>query len=196
MRRTSLFLLVAASALCLTAATATALTNDPLSDREWGLGKIGTPEAGVRTTGEGIRIGIVDTGVDLGHEDLAGQVVESADCTGSAGNPSACEGTAWDDHGHGTYVSGTAAAAANNASPRNRPSTGCSRRPTTPSPAAAESPTCRGRIDVARAVGPVNDPRLGSLVAADLARGFEHQQIAGVAVEGHAQGGQRRQAYL
>lgn len=85
-------------------------SNDPLAEKEWGLVKIGAPEAWTRTTGAGVRIGIVDTGVDLAHEDLAGKVVESANCIGTNGDPGACKGDAQDDQGHGTHVSGISAA--------------------------------------------------------------------------------------
>ncbi len=88
--------------------------NDPLFPKQWDLSVIGAPEAWTNTTGAGVLIGVVDTGVDISHEDLAGQVVGSTDCVGSGGNPLACEGSAADDNGHGTAVAGIAAAAANN----------------------------------------------------------------------------------
>lgn len=67
----------------------------------------------------GAKIGIVDTGVTAGHEDLAGKV---ADCAGvrSFGllglfaNATIVAGKCVDDNGHGTHVAGTAAAIANN----------------------------------------------------------------------------------
>jgi subtilisin family serine protease len=64
-----------------------------------------------------VRIGIVDTGVDLLHQDLAGKVVAQANCIGSNGDPSACStgpNAAMDDNGHGTHVAGIAAADTNN----------------------------------------------------------------------------------
>jgi len=96
------------------AAAAPAGPNDPLFAKQWGLSAIGAPEAWASATGTGVVIGVVDTGVDLSHEDLAGQVVLSTDCVGSGGNPLACEGSAADDNGHGTAVAGLAAAASNN----------------------------------------------------------------------------------
>jgi subtilisin family serine protease len=61
-----------------------------------------------------VRIGIVDTGVDLDHEDLAGKVVAHTSCVGSAGDPGRCSGSGQDDQGHGTHVAGIAAARKDN----------------------------------------------------------------------------------
>ena len=96
------------------AAPGSAGSPDPDMAKQWGLAQIGAPAAWASTTGAGIRIGIVDTGVDLTHEDLAGKVVESTSCVGSGGDQAKCSGTAQDDQGHGTHVSGIAAAARDN----------------------------------------------------------------------------------
>ena len=90
-------------------------SNDAAYSRQWALPLIGAPQAWARTTGAGVRIGIVDTGVDLTHEDLAGRVVASVNCAGSGGVSAACVGSAQDELGHGTHVSGIAAATAGNA---------------------------------------------------------------------------------
>jgi serine protease len=56
-------------------------------------------------------IGIVDTGVDATHEDLAGRVSAlSASCLGDV----CTQGVPTDDDGHGTHVSGIAGATADN----------------------------------------------------------------------------------
>lgn len=89
-------------------------SNDPLFDGQWSLARIGAPAAWAQSTGAGVRIGIVDTGVDLTHEDLASQVVASTNCIGSKGDPSRCTGSGQDDQGHGTHVAGIAAAAKDN----------------------------------------------------------------------------------
>jgi subtilisin family serine protease len=85
-------------------------SNDTSFAEQWALPRIGAPEAWTHSSGSGVRIGIVDTGVDLNHEDLAGKVVEHTSCVGSAGDQAKCQGSAQDDQGHGTHVSGIAAA--------------------------------------------------------------------------------------
>jgi subtilisin family serine protease len=85
-------------------------SNDTDFAKQWSLAKIGAPEAWAHSTGQGVRVGIVDTGVDLNHEDLAGRVVESTSCVGAAGDPAKCTGSAQDDMGHGTHVAGIIAA--------------------------------------------------------------------------------------
>ncbi len=80
---------------------------------QWGLAQINAPSAWRYGTGAGVRIGIVDTGVDLTHPDLAGKVVAAATCINTGGNPAQCSsapGAGQDDNGHGTDVAGIAAA--------------------------------------------------------------------------------------
>jgi len=91
-----------------------ALPNDPLFGSQWGLSMIGAPAAWATSAGAGVTIGIVDTGVDLSHQDLAANVEASTDCVGSGGDPASCEGTGQDDNGHGTHVAGIAAAVTDN----------------------------------------------------------------------------------
>ena len=102
-------LLTAGTAAGLSAGGASA-SADPLFANQWNLGRIGAERAWSATTGGGVRIGVVDTGVDLNHEDLAGKVVAHTACLGTGGDPSKCAGSAQDEHGHGTHVSGIAAA--------------------------------------------------------------------------------------
>ena len=83
---------------------------DPRQDKQWALAQIGAPAAWASATGSGVRIGIVDSGTDLGHEDLAGQIVAHASCVGSAGDAARCADTGQDLNGHGTHVAGIAAA--------------------------------------------------------------------------------------
>ncbi len=87
---------------------------DPFRSEQWALDQIGVADAWPLSTGEGVRIGVVDTGIDYRHEDLADKVVAATNCVGSKGDPSACSGSAQDTDGHGTIVSGIAAAATGN----------------------------------------------------------------------------------
>ena len=89
-------------------------SNDPYFADQWGLTAIHAPDAWTRSTGAGVRIGVVDTGIDLQHEDLAAKVVASTGCIGANDIQQACSGTAQDDQGHGTHVSGIAAAVTGN----------------------------------------------------------------------------------
>ena len=105
---------LAVTALAVFPAPPAGASNDPSFKNQWGLVRIGAEKAWTRTTGAGVRIGIVDTGVDLNHEDLAGKVVDSISCVGSGGDAAKCKGSAQDDQGHGTHVSGIAAATKDN----------------------------------------------------------------------------------
>jgi subtilisin family serine protease len=84
--------------------------DDTLFARQWALEQIGAPAAWPVARGGGVVIGVVDTGVDVGHPDLAGKVAATADCVG---RPCA-QGGGQDANGHGTLVSGIAAAATGN----------------------------------------------------------------------------------
>ena len=64
---------LAVTALAFVPAPAARASNDPFFKNQWGLARIGAEKAWTRSTGAGVRIGIVDTGVDLNHEDLAGK---------------------------------------------------------------------------------------------------------------------------
>src|SRR5258705_10697601 len=95
-------------------ATTAGASNDADFAKQWSLAKIGVADAWAHTTGRGVRVGIVDTGVDLNHEDLAGKVVEGTSCVGAAGDPAKCKGSPQDDQGHGTHVAGIIAASKDN----------------------------------------------------------------------------------
>jgi thermitase len=108
--------------------TSTATPNDPLFPELYGMNNTGqtggsadadidAPEgwdaAGLGSfpaTG-GVKIGIVDTGIDQTHPELSGKVANCADGLGGM----VVEGECVDDSLHGTHVAGTIAAKANNA---------------------------------------------------------------------------------
>jgi thermitase len=73
----------------------------------WDAGGLGSFPA----TG-GVKVGIVDTGIDATHEDLAGKLVDCGHASTLFGTVS--NGGCADDNDHGTHVSGTIAAKANN----------------------------------------------------------------------------------
>ncbi len=82
--------------------------NDPLYPDMWNLPKIKAPAGWDITIGNSsVTIAVVDTGVDFEHPDLQGKLVAGYDFVNNDGDPS-------DDQGHGTHVSGTAAAATDN----------------------------------------------------------------------------------
>jgi serine protease len=95
------------------AAPAPAAT-DPLRPDQWALDVIGAERAWSVATGHGATIAVVDTGIDLTHEDLTTKIVAHVDCTGSDGDPAMCSGPAADDVGHGSHVAGIAGAATGN----------------------------------------------------------------------------------
>jgi lantibiotic leader peptide-processing serine protease len=98
---------------------------DPLSPCQWDMGGINADEAHAYATGAGVRVGVIDGGVDFNHPDLAGgidvakscsfifsttptadpQEVANGDCTNKA--------AVQDLQGHGTHVSTIIAARAN-----------------------------------------------------------------------------------
>jgi subtilisin family serine protease len=106
--RTVTFALLAAAVLAVGAAGPAAATGD-LSGAQWDMRQIGAPAAWARTMGAGVKIGIVDTGIDAGHEDLAGRTVAFANCV----NQACASAAPFDDNGHGTHVSGISGAANN-----------------------------------------------------------------------------------
>lgn len=103
-----------AAVLSLTNMRGADASQDPWFGAQWNLRQINAPAAWARSTGAGVRIGIVDSGVLANHEDLAGKVVAATDCVNTGGNPAACHGSGLDDTGHGTHMAGVAAATKDN----------------------------------------------------------------------------------
>ena len=105
-RKTIAFSFVLLAAMTLHAAPASA-ANDEHFDLLWGLQKVRAEQAWAKGKGSGAIIAIVDTGVDLQHEDLKGAFVAGRDFVDDDNDPD-------DENGHGTHVAGIAAARANN----------------------------------------------------------------------------------
>jgi thermitase len=108
---------------------ANATPNDSLYAQEYGLNNTGqsgglkdadidAPEgwdlAGLAAfpNSGGVKVGIVDTGIDQTHPDLAGKAVGCA--TSYSAGTLVIPGLCPDDHGHGSHVSGTISANTNN----------------------------------------------------------------------------------
>jgi subtilisin family serine protease len=84
-------------------------------DEQWNLALVGAPDAWPTTTGEGVVVAVVDSGVDGGHPDLRDRLAGAIDCVGADGDPARCRpGGDTDDDGHGTHVAGIAVARADN----------------------------------------------------------------------------------
>lgn len=81
---------------------------DPILPQQWALAKIHATEAWATSTGRGVVVAVVDSGVDFDHEDLRGQSAGSFTCVGS------CAASSGDVRGHGTAVASLIAAASDN----------------------------------------------------------------------------------
>ena len=111
----------------------TAVPDDPQYSNAglWGLPKISAPAAWDITTGSStVIVAVIDTGMRLGHEDLAANLwVNPGEIANNGidddGNGYTDDANGWDfrfedsdptdQHGHGTHVSGTIGAVGNNA---------------------------------------------------------------------------------
>jgi subtilisin family serine protease len=83
------------------------VSNDPYLGSQWHLSKIGASSAWDSSTGNGIKIAILDTGVDGAHPDLTGRMVAGYNFYDNNTDTR-------DVQGHGTAVAGSAAATLNN----------------------------------------------------------------------------------
>lgn len=70
---------------------------------QWGLHAIQAPQGWSTTSGFGVNVAVVDTGVDLSHPDLQGNLLPGATFVPGTATPQ-------DDNGHGTHVAGVIAA--------------------------------------------------------------------------------------
>ncbi|MDO8576364.1 MAG: S8 family serine peptidase, partial [bacterium] len=81
----------------------------------WSVGKIGAGDVHIAgNTGAGVKIGIIDSGINYNHPDLDGVYAGGYDFVESQNDLGTREGDgALDVYGHGTHVAGTACAEAN-----------------------------------------------------------------------------------
>ncbi|MCK4760844.1 MAG: S8 family serine peptidase [Candidatus Aminicenantes bacterium] len=112
--------LVPALAISSDAAAANAIANNPnvafveedqlryatADVQPWGIGAVKAPQAWPTTTGTGVKVCVIDTGIDYNHTDLDDLYGGGYDFVNDDSDP-------WDDAGHGTHCSGTIAAEAN-----------------------------------------------------------------------------------
>ncbi|MEU4163752.1 S8 family peptidase [Actinoplanes sp. NPDC026670] len=82
---------------------------DTYRAKQWDIPKIHTTEAWQKSTGAGVVVAVIDSGVDGTHPDLAANMVSGFDATTDQA------GATTDRHGHGTHVAGTIAAVTGNA---------------------------------------------------------------------------------
>ena len=88
---------------------ASSADTDPLRSSQWALERLGAATVWGEANGTGAVVAVVDTGVDAGHPDLAGQLtaagVDYVDASGDGHS---------DPEGHGTHVAGIIAAVRGN----------------------------------------------------------------------------------
>ncbi|MBI5622316.1 MAG: S8 family peptidase [Elusimicrobia bacterium] len=78
---------------------------EPDPEQPWGIQRVNAAGAWARTQAAGVRVAVIDTGIDYTHPDLKGNVYGGANVV----NPDKPKDY-MDDQGHGTHVSGTIAA--------------------------------------------------------------------------------------
>ncbi|MET4926165.1 S8 family serine peptidase [Streptomyces sp. PSRA5] len=98
LRRGPLFVVAAigVSAICIVGAAPAAIAED-IQSKQWYLDAMRADEIWKSTTGEGIKIALVDTGVNASIPSLKGQVLKGIDATET-------DGTTDDYDGHGTSM--------------------------------------------------------------------------------------------
>jgi serine protease len=106
--RTSLAFLLALLISFVVPASASAV-NDPLRPQQWALDMIHADAAHSTSRGSGAVVAVIDTGVLASHEDLQGRLLPGRDFVQTPNDD-----TPQDENGHGTHVTGTIVADANN----------------------------------------------------------------------------------
>jgi subtilisin family serine protease len=102
---------------------AAAVGADPLNSLQWNMAMVRADDAHTRQLGNrGVTVGILDSGIDASHPDLAPNfdlalsrnfAPDKPDIDGPCEVPSCLDPVGQDDNGHGSHVAGIVAAAAN-----------------------------------------------------------------------------------
>jgi subtilisin family serine protease len=102
---------------------AAAVGADPLTSLQWNMAMVRADAAHARQLGSrGVTVGILDSGIDASHPDLAPNLdlalsrnfaPDKPDIDGPCEVPSCLDPVGQDDNGHGSHVAGIVAAAAN-----------------------------------------------------------------------------------
>ncbi|MDO8585965.1 MAG: S8 family peptidase [Armatimonadota bacterium] len=82
---------------------ATGRPGQPAQSIPWGIERVEAPAAWPICAGQGARVAVLDTGIQLDHPDLAGNIAGGYNAVNPARSPN-------DNNGHGTHVAGTIAA--------------------------------------------------------------------------------------
>ena len=113
------------AAIGLAAPAAASAATDPMLAQQWGLGATNASEAWTQSTGTGVLVAVLDTGIQLDHPDLAGAIWTNPGEVAGNGRDDDNDGIVDDVHGanmldssanvsddndHGTHVSGIIAA--------------------------------------------------------------------------------------
>lgn len=87
----------------------------PVQSLPWGITRIDASKSWPTSRGTGIKVAVIDTGIDKAHPDLLQNISGGVNFVQSGrGARTTVDPAAWnDDNGHGTHVSGTIAAADN-----------------------------------------------------------------------------------
>jgi subtilisin family serine protease len=99
------------------APTRVVASGDPDYDKQWYLGQSRFPDVWGASTGAGVTVAVIDSGVDTSHPDLKANMLPMIDEVAARGKGDTSYGvnfTGRDGNGHGTHVAGLIAATANN----------------------------------------------------------------------------------
>lgn len=91
---------------------------DPYFGQQWAIDMMNLPRAWSLTQGSGVVVAVLDTGVDAGHEDLAGTVLDQVNLSSSRSSA--------DRYGHGTHIAGIIGATIDNGTGISGVASGCS----------------------------------------------------------------------